>query len=236
MEGKKATEVELRLFEELDLADVDVLQREDALCGLDNLVGNDVRHELSHELVESNLRGLSGHDLGHLLANLADLRRLGVGGLLELTGDTLGEADGEDANEVVIGGLDGDVALDESLPLANERAQLVVGEVEAVEVGEDIRALNLVNAQTNAASSVVLAVLEVGKGNVENTALELLVGALQTSGAVHKSLTHVANIEGSRSLDRVPFLTSEGVNSLLLVSLLALAKSLVLTNSHCCLR
>ena len=79
------------------------------------------------------------------------MRRGSVGGLLDLVGPSLGESDGEDAEEVVIGGLDGDVGFDQGLPLADERAQLVGGEVEAVEVGQAVLALHFVNAQLDLA-------------------------------------------------------------------------------------
>lgn len=74
------------------------------------------------ELGQGAAGGLALHNLGHLLADGTDLRRACVGGLLDLVGAFLGEGDSEQANEVVIGGLDGDVGLNERLPLADQRA------------------------------------------------------------------------------------------------------------------
>lgn len=48
---------------------------------------------------------LTGHDLHHLLANLADLLVLGIGGLSDLVGALLCETHTEQAQQVAIGGL-----------------------------------------------------------------------------------------------------------------------------------
>lgn len=87
---------------------------------------------------------------------MSDLRAGGVGSLLDLVLSSLGEGNAEKAEEVVIGGLDDNVGLDQGLPLANERSQLVGGEVETVEVGEDVLALNLVGSELDLAECVVL--------------------------------------------------------------------------------
>lgn len=230
MKGKQSTKVELGLLEQLDLADVDVLKREDALAALLDLVANDLGDELGDELVEGDTLGLAGHDLGHLAADLTDLGGLSVGSTLDLVGRALGEGNGKQADEVVVAGLDGDLALDQSLPLADERAKLVAGEVETVEVGQDVTTLDLVNTETNAAGSVVLRALEVSEGDVQNTALELVVGVTQTTGTVDHSLADVADIKRSGGLDGVPVFAGEGVDGLLLGALLA--HTLVLSDNH----
>lgn len=48
---------------------------------------------------------------------------------------SLREGNGEKTEKVVVGSLDRYVGLDESLPLANKRAQFVGCEVQAMEVG-----------------------------------------------------------------------------------------------------
>lgn len=169
-----------------------VLERVDALGSLLNLAANDLGNELLGELGKRARAGLTGHDLGHLLADLPDLGRLGIGGLLDLVGSSLGESNGEKADEVVIGGLDDDVGLDKGLPLANERAELVGGEVEAVEVGQAVLALDLVDAELDLAESVVLVLLEVRKGNLEYPALQRIVCVLETRGAVDEGLADAA--------------------------------------------
>jgi hypothetical protein len=169
-----------------------VLERVDALGGLLDLAANDLGDQLLGELSQSAGAGLALHDLGHLLADGPDLRRSGVGGLLDLVGPALGEADGEEAEQVVVGGLDDNVGLDEGLPLADERAELVGGEVEAVEVGQAVLALDLVDAELDLAEGVVLVLLEIGEGNLEYPSLEGVVGVLQTGGAVDEGLADTA--------------------------------------------
>ena len=172
-----------------------VLEGVDALGGLLNLATNDLGNQLLGELSQSAGAGLPLHDLNHLLADLADLRGLGVGGLLHLVGALLGESNGEEADEVAVGGLDVDVGLDERLPLADERAELVGGEVEAVEVGQAVLALDLVDAELDLAEGVVLILLEIGEGSLEDTALEGVVGVLQTGGAVDEGLADTARTQ-----------------------------------------
>jgi len=161
------------------------------------------------------------NDLGHLLSDGSDLRRGGVCGLLDLVWPALGEGDGEQTEEVVVGGLDGDVGLDQGLPLSDEGAEFVRGEVETVEVGQTVLALNLVDAELDLAESVVLILLEIGQRNLENSALQRIVCVLDTGGSVDESLSDISDLEGRGSLDLVPVLADEGVEGLLLDALLA---------------
>jgi hypothetical protein len=88
----------------------------------------------------------------------------------------------------VVGGHDGDVGLNEGLPLADERAELVRGEVQAVEVGQAVLALNLVDAELDLAERVVLVLLQIGQRNLDDAALQRIVGVLETGGAVDQGL------------------------------------------------
>ena len=88
----------------------------------------------------------------------------------------------------MVGGHDGDVGLDQGLPLADERAELVRGEVETVEVGQAVLALDLVDAEFDLAERVVLVLLQVGQRNLEDAALKGIVGVLETGGAVDQGL------------------------------------------------
>jgi hypothetical protein len=116
------------------------------------------------------------------------LRRSSISGLLNLVWAALGESDGEDAEEVIIGGLDGDVGLDQGLPLADKGSELVGGEVKTVEVGQAVLALNLINTELDLAERVVLILLEISQRNLEDATLECVVRVLQTGGPVDKSL------------------------------------------------
>lgn len=165
-----------------------VLERVDALGGLLDLAANDLRDQLAGELLQGAAAGLALDDLSHLPADGTDLGGGGVGGLLDLVGSALGEGNGEDAEEVVVGRLDSDVGLDQALPLADKGSQLVGCEVKTVEVGQAVLALDLVDSELDLAESVVLILLQVRQGNLDDTALEGVVGVLQTSGPVDKGL------------------------------------------------
>ena len=178
MQFEKLGCVELGRLQNLRLADVDVLEREDALAGLLDLTTDGLRCELLDELLEIDRRRLAGHDLMHLLPDFADLAGLRVGGLADLVGPALGECNGEQADEVAVGGLDIDVRLDERLPLADERPKLVRGEIHAVEVGQAALALDVVNPELDLAESRVLVLVEVAQRDLKDTALERIACVL----------------------------------------------------------
>lgn len=205
--GQQGAEVELGRLQQLHLAHVDlwdmrqqegqtlaqsrhtyVLQRVDALAGLLDLRAEHFGDDLLSQAGESLAGRLALHNLDHLLPYRADLSRACVGGLADLVLAALGEGDDEHAQEVVVGRLDDDVALDERLPLAHQRAQLVRREVEAVEVGQAVAALDLVDAELDLAEGVVLVILQVGERDLDDAALEGVVGVLETGRAVDESL------------------------------------------------
>jgi hypothetical protein len=76
------------------------------LGSLLDFTANALWDKLLNELLEVGALGLSAHDLHHLGADLPDLRRLGIGGLLDLVELALGEADGKEAEDIAIGGAD----------------------------------------------------------------------------------------------------------------------------------
>jgi hypothetical protein len=176
----------------------------DALGSLLDLTTDRLGDELLDELLEVRALSLAAHDLGHLGADLTELRRLSVGGLLDLVAVALGEADSEEAEDVTVSGLDVNRGLNERLPLADERAELVGGEVHAVERGQAVLARNILNAELDLAERLLLVVVEVGERELKDTALERVVGVLETLGAVDKSLAGVAVLKERRGLDVVP--------------------------------
>lgn len=174
-----------------------VLEGVDALGGLLDLATDDLGDQLGSQGLEGAAAGLADDDLGHLLPDGADLSGGGVGGLLNLVGAALGEGDDEEAQEVVVGSLDGDVALDQGLPLADKRPELVGCEVQTVEVGQAVLALHLVDAELDLAERVVLILLQIGQGDLDDTALEGVVGVLETGGAVDQGLADAVRLLGS---------------------------------------
>jgi hypothetical protein len=176
------TQTESRHNRRTHLANKDVLQGVDALARLLNLPADNLRDELVHQLLQVAARRLAHHNLEHLLANLPDLTRLGVGGLLNLVRPLLSEADREETEEVAIGGLDVNVSLDEGLPFADEGAEFVGGEVHAVEVGEAVLALDLVNTELDLPEGVLVILVEVGERELKDATLKRVVGVLCASG------------------------------------------------------
>lgn len=72
-----------------------------------------------------------------------------------------------------------------------------------MEVGQAVLALNLVDAELDLAESVVLILLQVGQGDLDDAALQGVVGVLETGGPVDKSLADtVAGAVRSSSLPR----------------------------------
>ena len=158
----------------------------------------------------------SGEDLGDDLSDSSDVRRLSVSVSLDLVGLLSGEGNGEDSQDVVIGGLNGDVSLDKSLPLSDHGSQLISGEVHTVEVGEQVLTLNFIDSQLDLSVRVVLRSLQIGQVNLDNSTLQGIGSVLQTGGLVDQSLTDISVLEGRWSLDIVPLLSGKWVDDLLL--------------------
>lgn len=227
---EELVEVVLGCLENLDLANVNVLEGEDTLGSLLDLTADHLRDELGDKLAQVARVGLTLDNLKHLLADGSDVRRLGVRVLLDLVGTLLGEGNHKDTEEVAIGGLDILVSLDKRLPLAHKRAQLVRGEVHTVEVGEAGAALDAVDLQLELAVSLLVILVEVSERGLDDAALERVIGVLETLRSVDKRLANVAVLEEGGSLDVVPVLAGEGVDSPLLLTL-TLGELLVLSDS-----
>merc|ERR1719328_959077 len=76
-------------------------------------------------------------------------------------------------------------------------------------------------------------VLEISKGNLENSSLQTLGGNLGSSSSVNQSLANLTDLEDSWSLDVIPVLSCEWINDLLLDTLLASnLEALVFAYSH----
>lgn len=167
-----------------------ILQRIDSLGRLLNLTTNDLGNELVSELSERAAGCLPLHDFDHLLANGTNLRRTSICGLLDLVRASLGEGDSKKPKEIIIGRLHGDIGFDQRLPLAHEGSQFVGCEIETVEVGQTVLALNLVHTKLNLAESMVFIVLQVSERHLENSTLQGVIGVFETTGAVDQSLSN----------------------------------------------
>jgi hypothetical protein len=107
-------------------------------------------------------------------------------------GGLLGESEDEDAESVAVRGLDINDGLDQAVPLLHERAELVGGEVHAVEVEENAATADILGDEAHLAEGLVLGILlEVGERDLENATLETLRRDLRASGAVHEGLANL---------------------------------------------
>ena len=149
---------------------------------------DDLGDELGGELCKGAGCGLALDNLSHLSADGSDLRRGSVCGLLDLVGAALGKGDGEEAEQVVIGGLDCDIGLNQGLPLPDERSQLVGCEIETMEVGQAVLPLDLIDTKLDLSERVVLVLLQIRQRNLEDSALQCIVCVLETGGSVDKGL------------------------------------------------
>jgi hypothetical protein len=141
--------------------DIYVLQRINTPRCLLDLPSNSLWYKLLYQLLQVTACCLPCHDLKHLLPDLPNLARLSIRRLAHLRLTALCESDGEEAEEVTISRLDVDMCLNEGLPLAHKRTELVRGERHAMEVGQTILSLDLVNAKFNFAEGLLLILIEV---------------------------------------------------------------------------
>lgn len=176
--------------------------------------------QLLDELVVINLSGLTSDNLGHLGTESVNLGGLGVAGLGDLVLLLSGEGNCENSEFVTISGGDINGGLDEGLPLLDEGAELIAGEVHAVEEGEAVGALDILNAELDVAVALGVVVHEIAEVVLDNASLELLRSNLKTSSTGDESLAEAAVLELRRGLEIVPLLLCHGVNNTLTITLL----------------
>lgn len=174
----KTSEVGLGFFDDLDLADADVLQGKDAAASLFDGFADGLGNELSDQLLELTFSGFLFHDAHHLLTDGSDLGGLGVTSGLLLVVAALGEGDAGHAELVAVEGLYVDSGLDEGVPLADHGAEVVSGDIHAIEVGKAVSALDVFAAQFDFAVELILIALEVSKVNLVNSVLQGIVRKL----------------------------------------------------------
>jgi len=233
----KLVGVKLGGLENLHLADVDVVNGVDTNTALLDLLGNNLRDQLVHQLVKVADRGLTTHDLHHTLADQVHTTALSVDGeRVALVTDSVvllgSEGNAEHTNNIAIKSLHINVSLDEGLPLANKRLETIVGEIHAVEVSQATTTVNFVYAELHLPVGKFLILLKVSKVGFKHTTLERITGNLETDGLVYASLANLTVDKVVRGNNIIPLLTKEGVLCSLAAKLLARLYLLVLTHCH----
>lgn len=141
----------------------------------------------------------------------------------------LGEGDAEHTDDVTVGGTSINVGLNDGLLLLDEGAKLVTGHVHAVEVEETVVSLNILDTKLDLTVRHGLVVIEIGKGELDNTSLQSIRSNLGTLGLGDDGLSALLLGKDGGSDELVPLLLEEGVDGLLLSALLGLCESLVLS-------
>ena len=168
--------------------------------------------ELSEELTK--LTGSSSlHDLTHLGTDLSLLGSLSVRSLLKLRSTSLGESDAEETKHVSVRGLAVYPALDESGPLLDKRAKLILRKGHSVEISKARISGNLLNAKLDLSEKEILVVVQVRERDLDDASLQTVRRRLETSSTVNNCLSEVTLSENSRCLQRVPVLSRHGVDA-----------------------
>ena len=125
------------------------------------------------KLLEGGLLGLVNHNLHHLLADELALGALGVACSADLAIGSLGEANAEHAEEISVEGLGLDEGLNGCVPLLDDGAKLVTGDVHSVEVGVAVEALDFLDLNLHLSPGIFIAVsVQISKGNLKHTAFQ----------------------------------------------------------------
>ena len=122
------------------------------------------------------------------------------------------------------------MSFNECLPLSDERAELVSGEVHTVEVGVAVFALDILADKLELPESV-LVVVQISEGTLVHSSLQGISSDLHTGGSGHQGLADISHTEHAWCFDIVPFFLCEWIDELLLVSL-PFGQALVLADSH----
>jgi hypothetical protein len=132
------------------------------------------------KLLEVTFGSLLSHDVKHLSANGTNLTGLGIAsGLGLLVGLLLGETNAEEAEIVSISGADVNKGFNESLPLSDQGAEFVTGDIHSVEVGEDIISVDIFSNKLDLAVSLALiTTVKISKRQFEDTTLQTIRGNL----------------------------------------------------------
>ena len=119
------------------------------------------------------------HDFHHLLADKPLLGVLGVAGGFDLSGGSAGEADTEESEEVAVSSLGLDEGLNEGVPLLDEGAKLVLGNIKTVEVSVAVVALHFFDLNLNLSPGLGAAgSVQISQRYFEHSALQGISGVL----------------------------------------------------------
>jgi hypothetical protein len=127
-----------------------------------------------------------------------------------LSAGSLGETDAEHTEEVAVSGLGLHEGLDGGVPLLDNGALLIAGNVHTVEVGVAIEALNFLDLDLHLSPGLFVAVsVQISQRYLKHTALQGVGGDLLTGSSVARGDGGGADIENGGDMDIVPFFLGE---------------------------
>ncbi len=166
--------------------------------------------QLLGKLLEGGLLSLADHNLHHLLADEFALRALGVAGSADLSAGSLGEANAEHTEEVAVSGLGLNEGLDGGVPLLHDSAELIAGDIHAVEVGVAVETLDFLDLDLHLSPGLFVAVsVQISQRYFKHTTLKGVSSDLLTSSSVARGESGGSHVENSGNVDIVPFLFGE---------------------------
>ena len=127
-----------------------------------------------------------------------------------MSAGSLGETDAEHTEEVAVSGLGLHEGLDGGVPLLDNGALLIAGNVHTVEVGVAIEALNFLDLDLHLSPGLFVAVsVQISQRYLKHTALQGVGGDLLTGSSVARGDGGGADIENGGDMDIVPFFLGE---------------------------
>ena len=123
---------------------------------------------------------------------------------------SLGETNAEHTEEVSVSGLGLNEGLNSGVPLLDNGAKLVAGDVHSVEVGVAIETLDFLDLDLHLSPGLFVAVsVQISQRYLKHTTLEGVSSNLLTSSSVAGSKSGGSHVENGGNVNIVPFLLGE---------------------------
>lgn len=145
MELHEFSQFKLGFLQHFDFPNKNVMERIDGLASLLYVFPNAVWNQFINYFLQVICLHFSGHDLHHLLADLADLLVLRIGCLSNLVVTFFSETNTEKSEQIPIGRLHINMSFNHGLPLFDHGAHFVPGKIHAMEVSQTVFALNILS-------------------------------------------------------------------------------------------
>merc|ERR550539_697596 len=157
---------------------------------------------------------------------------LGIACLLDLVGPLLGKSNTEKTEKEAISGPYINIGFNECLPLLDHGAKFVSGEVHAMEVGQNVAALDLLSNELELAECNFIC-LKISQRHFEDTSFQSIGSDFCSLGSCDKSFADLTDVEHGWGLDIVPIFFGEWVNNLFLGALFAtFSEPFILADRH----